>query len=161
MLRANASITQRHPWETVWYEWMLNLRGLLYYSYDQRHTYTTGMYLIGALLSTAAAAITAGSATLLRSAGRRRTRTNALASLSCLALASPSSPAGHPLIIWGVFACMVWGFVSCFLYLRAKHGGGIKNVTSLQPFFTRIAYCLAAYWWCVTRGQARIAKGAR
>jgi hypothetical protein len=29
------------------YEWMLNLRGLLYYSYDQKHTYTQGMYLIG------------------------------------------------------------------------------------------------------------------
>lgn len=47
MLRANAGIMQRHPWETVWYEWMLNLRGLLYYSYDQKHTYTSGMYLIG------------------------------------------------------------------------------------------------------------------
>ena len=35
-------------WETVWYEWILNLRGLLYYSYDQKHTYTQGMYLIGA-----------------------------------------------------------------------------------------------------------------
>lgn len=47
MLRANASIMQRHPWETVWWEWILNLRGLLYYSYDLKHTYTQGMYLIG------------------------------------------------------------------------------------------------------------------
>ena len=47
MLRANASIMQRHPWETVWYEWIFNLRGLLYYSYEQVHTYTQGMYLIG------------------------------------------------------------------------------------------------------------------
>jgi len=44
---------------------------------------------------------------------------------------------------------MVWGIVACFLYLRVKHAGGIKNVESLQPFFTRIAYCLSAYWWCV------------
>ena len=47
MLRANASITQRHPWETVWWEWMLNLRGLLYYSYDKALTYTQGVYLLG------------------------------------------------------------------------------------------------------------------
>jgi hypothetical protein len=50
-------------------------------------------------------------------------------------------------VIWPVFACLVWGFVSCFLYLRAKNAGGIRNVESLGPFYTRTAYCLAAYWW--------------
>lgn len=58
-------------------------------------------------------------------------------------------PAGHPFIVWAVFGCMCWAAVSCLLYLRAKHAGGIKNIDSLQPFFTRIAYCFAAYWWCV------------
>lgn len=47
MLRANASISQRHPWETVWWEWIFNLRGLLYYSNDRGMSYTQGMYLLG------------------------------------------------------------------------------------------------------------------
>jgi dolichyl-phosphate-mannose--protein O-mannosyl transferase len=56
---------------------------------------------------------------------------------------------------------MVWSVVSCFLFLRAKHAGGIPNVESLQPFFTRIAFCLAAYWWCVVAvvGQAAGVRG--
>ena len=50
MLRANAGITQRHPWESVWWEWIFNLRGILYYSYDKQLTYTQGIYLLGALM---------------------------------------------------------------------------------------------------------------
>jgi hypothetical protein len=34
MLAANARIELRHNWESVWWEWPLNLRGLLYYSRD-------------------------------------------------------------------------------------------------------------------------------
>jgi dolichyl-phosphate-mannose-protein mannosyltransferase len=34
MLAANARIELRHNWESVWWEWPLNLRGLLYYSKD-------------------------------------------------------------------------------------------------------------------------------
>jgi len=31
MVRANARIDQRHNWDSVWWEWPLNLRGVLYY----------------------------------------------------------------------------------------------------------------------------------
>jgi len=34
MLLASARIELRHNWESVWWEWPLNLRGLLYYSKD-------------------------------------------------------------------------------------------------------------------------------
>ena len=34
MLSANARIAIRHAWESKWYEWPLNLRGLLYYARD-------------------------------------------------------------------------------------------------------------------------------
>jgi dolichyl-phosphate-mannose--protein O-mannosyl transferase len=34
MLAANARIELRHNWESLWWEWPLNLRGLLYYSKD-------------------------------------------------------------------------------------------------------------------------------
>jgi dolichyl-phosphate-mannose--protein O-mannosyl transferase len=47
MLRANARIDVRHNWESYWYEWPLNLRGLLYYSKDQENTYTRTVYLLG------------------------------------------------------------------------------------------------------------------
>jgi dolichyl-phosphate-mannose-protein mannosyltransferase len=47
MLSANARITQRHHWDSVWYEWPLNLRGVLYYSKDLGHTYTATVYLLG------------------------------------------------------------------------------------------------------------------
>ena len=47
LLRACVSLC-RHPWETVWWEWMFNLRGLLYYSYDKANTYTQSVYLLGA-----------------------------------------------------------------------------------------------------------------
>lgn len=32
MLRANAAIKTRHPWESKWFEWPLDLRGILYYT---------------------------------------------------------------------------------------------------------------------------------
>lgn len=35
MLSANARIDVRHNWESLWWEWPLNLRGLLYYSQDK------------------------------------------------------------------------------------------------------------------------------
>jgi dolichyl-phosphate-mannose--protein O-mannosyl transferase len=35
MLSANARIDVRHNWESVWWEWPLNLRGILYYSQDK------------------------------------------------------------------------------------------------------------------------------
>lgn len=35
MLSANARIDVRHNWESLWWEWPLNLRGLLYYSMDK------------------------------------------------------------------------------------------------------------------------------
>lgn len=47
MLSANARITQRHHWESYWWEWPLNLRGILYYSRDMGHSYTQSVYLLG------------------------------------------------------------------------------------------------------------------
>lgn len=47
MVSANARITQRHNWDSWWYEWILNLRGLLYFSRDSSHTYTNAIYLLG------------------------------------------------------------------------------------------------------------------
>jgi hypothetical protein len=67
MIRANAGINVRHNWESWWYvasvccvhnvyelamgchrhEWPLNLRGILYYSKDMGHTYTSTIYLLG------------------------------------------------------------------------------------------------------------------
>ena len=44
---ANARINVRHAWETLWWEWILNLRGLLYYSKDAGHSYTNAIYLLG------------------------------------------------------------------------------------------------------------------
>ena len=47
MVVHNASILEPHTWQSSWWEWVFNLRGLLYYSKDTLHTYTAGMYLIG------------------------------------------------------------------------------------------------------------------
>lgn len=47
MVVHNASILEPHTWQASWWEWILNLRGLLYYSKDTKHSYTAGMYLIG------------------------------------------------------------------------------------------------------------------
>lgn len=47
MLSANSRITQRHHWDSVWWEWVFNLRGLLYYSRDAGNTYTNAIYLLG------------------------------------------------------------------------------------------------------------------
>ena len=47
MVRANARIDQRHNWDSVWWEWPLNLRGILYYSLELKHGYTEMVYLLG------------------------------------------------------------------------------------------------------------------
>ena len=47
MVIHNAAILEPHPWQSSWWEWVANLRGVLYYSKDYKHTYTAGMYLIG------------------------------------------------------------------------------------------------------------------
>jgi dolichyl-phosphate-mannose-protein mannosyltransferase len=47
MIRANARIEQRHAWESYWYEWPINARGILYYSQDAGFGYTSSVYLLG------------------------------------------------------------------------------------------------------------------
>ncbi|EME32480.1 dolichyl-phosphate-mannose-protein mannosyltransferase [Galdieria sulphuraria] len=47
MLRANSAIKERHPWESKWYEWPLNLRGLLYYTEELENGLSRQIYLIG------------------------------------------------------------------------------------------------------------------
>jgi hypothetical protein len=73
MLLANARISIRHAWETVWWEWIFNLRGLLYYSKDAGHSYTNAIYLLGnPVVIWLVAAGVAASATLLTCACRCR-----------------------------------------------------------------------------------------
>jgi hypothetical protein len=51
MLSANARIAVRHAWESLWYEWPLNLRGLLYYSKNiDDPDKTNTVYLLGACM---------------------------------------------------------------------------------------------------------------
>lgn len=47
MIRASARIEQRHHWDSVWWEWIFNLRGILYYSRDAGHTHQELVYLLG------------------------------------------------------------------------------------------------------------------
>lgn len=47
MVSASARIEQRHHWDSVWWEWPLNLRGILYYSMNREHTYSESVYLLG------------------------------------------------------------------------------------------------------------------
>ena len=47
MLAANARIELRHNWESLWWEWPLNLRGLLYFSKDMGEGRTQTVYLLG------------------------------------------------------------------------------------------------------------------
>ncbi|RYG45661.1 hypothetical protein EON67_10360 [archaeon] len=68
MVSANARITQRHPWETTWSEWPLNLRGVLYFSRDTGLGYHQLIYLLG----TCALHVCARTLTRLPRAGARR-----------------------------------------------------------------------------------------
>lgn len=47
MIKHNANILAPHPWQTTWYEWVLNLRGVAYYGKDEAHRYHTQVYLLG------------------------------------------------------------------------------------------------------------------
>ena len=48
MLSANAGITTRHNWESYWYQWIVNWRGLLYYNHEEKSTGRwASVYLIG------------------------------------------------------------------------------------------------------------------
>lgn len=46
MLRANSAIEQRHHWESKWYEWLYNARGVLYIDEDEGNGYRQQVYLI-------------------------------------------------------------------------------------------------------------------
>lgn len=39
MLISNANITTRHNWESYWYQWIVNWRGLLYYNKEEQSTH--------------------------------------------------------------------------------------------------------------------------
>ena len=47
MVAASARIEQRHSWDSYWYEWPINARGVLYYSRDVGSTQTESVYLLG------------------------------------------------------------------------------------------------------------------
>jgi dolichyl-phosphate-mannose--protein O-mannosyl transferase len=47
MVVHNANILEPHPWQSKWWEWLFNLRGVSYYGKDLPFTYTAHMYLIG------------------------------------------------------------------------------------------------------------------
>jgi len=46
MLRANAAITARHPWESKWYTWPISWRGILYYVSGRREVYLVGNIVV-------------------------------------------------------------------------------------------------------------------
>lgn len=46
MLRANSAIEQRHHWESAWYEWLYNARGILYIDEDAGAGKREMIYLI-------------------------------------------------------------------------------------------------------------------
>lgn len=46
MYRANARIKTRHPWESKWYQWIIDQRGLLYYKDPQTSGKLGQIYLI-------------------------------------------------------------------------------------------------------------------
>lgn len=48
MFTANAGITTRHHWESYWYQWIFNIRGLLYYNHEEKETGRwASIYLLG------------------------------------------------------------------------------------------------------------------
>lgn len=47
MLNANARIEQRHHWDSYWWEWPLNMRGVLYYSKQDVNARSVLVYLLG------------------------------------------------------------------------------------------------------------------
>jgi len=47
MIKHNAWILEPHPWQTTWWEWIWNLRGLAEYSKDEGHRLHTHVYLLG------------------------------------------------------------------------------------------------------------------
>lgn len=46
MLRANSAIEERHHWESKWYEWLYNARGVLYLDESEANGYRQQVYLI-------------------------------------------------------------------------------------------------------------------
>ena len=67
MIISNASILEPHNWDSVWWEWVLNLRGVLYYTVDKAHTFTAAVYLLGNPVTAVllGAAVAAGAVLLL------------------------------------------------------------------------------------------------
>jgi len=47
MIKHNANILAPHPWQTTWWEWLLDLRGVAYYGKDEGFRYHTQVYLLG------------------------------------------------------------------------------------------------------------------
>lgn len=50
MVASNASIKKRHNWESSWYHWIVNWRGVLYYTFKEQREgvkYKSQIYLIG------------------------------------------------------------------------------------------------------------------
>ena len=62
MIKHNANILEPHHWQSAWWEWIADLRGVAYYGADHAHGYATHVYLIGnhvVLWATAAAIVLA------------------------------------------------------------------------------------------------------
>ncbi len=47
MVASNAGIKKRHTWESVWYHWVINWRGVLYYVKKEEDGLKSRIYLIG------------------------------------------------------------------------------------------------------------------
>lgn len=47
MLAANARISTPHHWQTRWYQWLYNARGVSYWTLDVGNDRTSAVYLLG------------------------------------------------------------------------------------------------------------------
>lgn len=122
MVKANAGIEGRHAWETYWYEWPLNLRGILYYSVDKGHSYTAGVYLLGE-----SHAPPACPSILASSCG-----------WPCPCIA------GNPMVIWLVLGCILIAVVAGFIHLRLRTLP-LWGLSRYDRTFIIIAFCLTGY----------------
>lgn len=160
MLSANARIDQRHNWESYWWEWPLNLRGILYYSYDLKDTYTatgTSAPKWGAHLVVSKGTPPKRGAHLVVS---KDTPPPPAGCVMCFTVTPPPLARstllglcvstfavyllGNPAAIWLVFVAVIVGFAATFFYVRYRTDPEL-DLTGFGPVFARIGYCLIVY----------------
>lgn len=127
MVRASDGIVERHHWDSLWWEWIFNLRGILYYSVDAGYTYTESVYMLGKCR--------------IACMWGDRPKQQPLTSNPHLHLLH----AGNPLVIWLVFGAVVISAVVLLLFLRYRQEPAAGLELKFEPFFCAIAFCLCGY----------------